>query len=120
MFEVGKKYNYQGSQAAASLCLAVYGDDFGWMGGHHSMPYTTSFAQGRWYEVPSEPKRWSTWQNVYSDDEQPRPVQWGTKAAADNWSNSGCTRVAYLRRDFEQHEEKEAVCVNCELEKIDA
>lgn len=117
MFEVGKKYGGTTDSSGNEYwqCIAVDGDK-AWLRPFGKRGYLEGvfrFHEG-WLELKPEPKRWSTWQNIF---EFHTGGQWETRAKADFINKGSHSRLAILRRDFEQHEGEAAECVRVELER---
>lgn len=138
MFEVGKRYTYDygngavwlitavGKSMALAICEKQHPESYNIIGRETTIAndaFKTGDFSG-WKEVILESKRWSTWQGVHEEALHSfsyRDRQQAIEASSYRAFNSRPARHAtgyLIRRDFEQHEGKEAVCVNVELEKV--
>lgn len=127
MFEVGKKYKLKDSEVMRNVAMTCL-----FVGERATFFSTDQFTGHTWahnkdaaesyIEVPPEPKRWSTWQNVYSKE----PYRdFGAAlhhvslahAALDSAPHTRGEKLGILRRDYEQHAGEVAVCVKLEVEK---
>lgn len=69
-------------------------------------------------EVKPEPKRWSTWQNIYeSGATAHHPLRDIADGFCDKWARLNGHRLAVLRRDYEQPEGQLSKCIKVELEQ---